>query len=41
MGDINTVVNTPVVLAGIGNGNLVGDVHADSFQDVGSFHLGF
>jgi hypothetical protein len=39
-GDINTAVNTPTVLAGIGDHNFVGgDVHADTLQNVGSFHL--
>ena len=40
MGDINSVTNAPTVLAGVGNYNLVGDVHADNFQSVGSTQIG-
>ena len=41
MGDINTAVNTPTVLAGVGDHNYVGgDVHADNYQSVGSEHIG-
>ena len=42
MGDINTNVNAPTLLAGVGTDNVVlGSVHADNYQDAGSLHFGF
>jgi hypothetical protein len=41
MGDINTAVNTPTVLAGVGSGNVVlGPVSADAIQNVGCVDAG-